>query len=289
MESLENMSNEEKIGMLEYLESSEEGYFSNYSDSLSVLAKDPNPEIRIKAIECLWEYPSKDCISLLFDILESETNPGVRAKLVSGLGRYIFELEDDELFRDDEMFEKMALEEDVIPRDDLIRVKQYLTNTFRDETKSLDERRFALEGLGFSSDDAVQGMVEEAYASEEKMMRISAIFAMGRSGLTRWEKTLVAEVGNPDRDIQMEAIRACGNSAIEKAGKKILQLTHSGDREILLASAWALGQTGWKEGFERLDKLSSSKDKEIRETAEAALEEWFVANGDSEGSNDFDE
>ncbi len=285
MKSLNDMSDEEKIEMLDFLATSEERFFSNYSDKLNFFAKDTNPEVRAKAISCMWDFPSKDRIDLLFEALRTETDPEIRVKVISGLGRYVFELEDDELFGDDEMFDKFASEEDRIPRDDLIRVKQYLVETFKDESRSIDERRHALEGLGFSSDESVQHMIEEAYSSGDKSMRVSAIFAMGRSGLLIWHKTLVKELDNPDPEIQLEAIRACGSAGVEKAGKRLLQLTHSRDKDIFLASVWALGETGWKDGFDRLDELSSSKDEEVSETAKAALEEWFVTNGDAQ---DFD-
>jgi len=58
------------------------------------------------------------------------------------------------------------------------------------------------------------------------------------------------------------------------------RLTYSEDREIQLEAIWALGQGGWEGAFDRLDELSlDSIDAEIQETAEAALEEWYIYSG----------
>ena len=47
-----------------------------------------------------------------------------------------------------------------------------------------------------------------------------------------------------------------------------------------MEAIWAMGQTGWEGAFERLDDLAYfGKDDEIQETAEAALEEWYLYSG----------
>jgi hypothetical protein len=282
MKPIENLSTSEKLLLLEQIESRDDSYFSDRSEELKILAHDQDEEVKLRAIRCIWDFPSKSMIDLLFEILEHETNEEVRNKIISGFGRYVFELDDDELFHGDGKFEKYECNEDSIPRDDLIKVKKYLIGVFEDDTMPLDARRFALESLGFSSDDSVRHLIERAYSSGETMMRASAIFAMGRSGLSSWNPILIKELINPAREIQLEAIRACGNACVQKAGKRLIQLTHTKDREILLASIWALGQTGWEDGYDRLDELTASKDKEIKETAEAAMEEWFIAHGESD-------
>jgi hypothetical protein len=64
---------------------------------------------------------------------------------------------------------------------------------------------------------------------------------------------------------------------------------------VKLEAIWALGQTGWEEAFERLDELASfGEDREIRETAELALDDWYLYSGawdeyDEEEWEEFDE
>jgi HEAT repeat protein len=279
LKSIADDSRDDKLKFLNSLESGDDTFLSNFDEDLKILVRDPDSEIRKKAISCLWDFPSKEAINLLFEILETERNEEVRSQIIVGFGRYVFELEDDEIFNDDELFDKYESEDDTIPRDDLIRVKEHLIKIYDDKTASVDERRFALESLGFSSDESIQELIEQAYESSNKKMKQSAIFAMGRTGLKIWDKTLLQELSNTDRELLIEAIKACGNGCNEKAGKKIEQLTHSLDREIALSAIWALGQIGYKDGFERLSTLSMSKDREIKSVAENALEEWFVANG----------
>ena len=123
-------------------------------------------------------------------------------------------------------------------------------------------------------------IIEEAHAHPDKRMKISAIFAMGRNGHVRWEDAIFDELYSPMKELQMEAIRAAGGAGFEGAGKDLWRLTHSEDRDVKLEAIWALGQTGWEGAFERLDDLTYfGEDEEIQETAELALEEWYLYSG----------
>jgi len=103
---------------------------------------------------------------------------------------------------------------------------------------------------------------------------------MGRNGNVRWHDTILDELHSPVRELQLEAIRAAGEAGLDGAGKDLWRLTYSEDRDVKLEAIWAMGQTGWEGAFERLDDLAYfGKDDEIQETAEAALEEWYLYSG----------
>jgi HEAT repeat protein len=251
-------------------------------DYLPVLREyldDEDAEVRALAVENLWDYPEPDLIDVLIDKAEHDPSPDVRCKAIVTLGRYIYEGEmADYDFDWGDMEEVMRAEE--LPQADFLRVRSFLIGLYRDPDKSLDERRYAVEALGFHTDDEVFSIIEEAYAHPDPKMKMSAIFAMGRSGNVRWTDTILRELANPQKELQTEAIRAAGEIGLEEAGKDLWRLTYSEDRDIKLEAIWALGQTGWEGAFERLDELTiMGEDGEIREVAEDALEEWTLFSG----------
>ncbi len=254
-------------------------YVTDYSPVLRNHLDDPEAEVRVLAIEGLWDYPDPAFIPLLCATAENDPDEQVRCRAIITLGRYIYEGEmadydfdygpTDETVRFDEL-----------PKEDFLKVKAFLCGVYRDKRKTLDERRFAVEALSFLTDEEALDIIEGAYAQPNPKMKLSAIFGMGRSGNTRWTEIILKELYNPDPELQKEAIRAAGEAGLTEAGKDLWRLTYSEDREIQLEAIWSLGQSGWEGAFQRLDALSlDSTDPEIQEAAEAALEEWHIYSG----------
>ncbi|MFZ5918673.1 MAG: HEAT repeat domain-containing protein [Chloroflexota bacterium] len=240
---------------------------------------DPEPEVRMVAIEGLWDYPESEFVPLLFHIAQNDPDEMVRCRAIVTLGRFVYEGEMAQYDFDFGPIDELA-RADELPHEDYLKVRTFLLALYRDESKTLDERRFAVEALSFCTDEQVTDIISQAYAHADPKMKLSAIFAMGRNGGVRWSETLIKELHNPDPDLQREAIRAAGEAGLTEAGKELWRLTYSDDREIMLEAIWALGQSGWEGAFERLDELSlEGADDEIRETAEAALEEWQINSG----------
>lgn len=269
---------EERIALLKRIVESP-SYTTDYSPVLRDHLDDPEPEVRMLAIQGLWDYPNAEFIPLLFTAAENDPDEQVRCRAIIALGRYIYEGEMADYDLDfGSIYEIMRLDE--LPKEDFLKVKELLLGIYRDESKALDERRFAVEALSFLSDEEIFAIIEEAYAHPHPKMRLSAIFGMGRSGNVRWTEIILKELYNPDPELQREAIRAAGEAGLTEAGKDLRRLTYSEDREIQLEAIWALGQGGWEGAFDRLDELSlDSIDAEIQETAEAALEEWYIYSG----------
>jgi HEAT repeat protein len=252
------------------------------TDYLPVLLEyldDEDAEVRALAVKNLWDYPEPDLTDVLIDKAEHDPSADVRCKAIVTLGRFVYEGEmADYDFDWGEMEELMRADE--LPQEDFLRVKHFLIDLYRDTAKPLDERRYAVEALGFHVDDEVFSIIEEAYAHPDPKVKMSAIFAMGRSGSLRWTDTILEELNNPRKELQMEAIRAAGEMGLDEAGKELWRLTYSEDRDVKLESIWALGQTGCEGAFERLDELTiMGEDEEIREIAEEAMEEWSLFSG----------
>ncbi|MCR4406287.1 MAG: HEAT repeat domain-containing protein [Anaerolineae bacterium] len=252
------------------------------TDYLPVLLKyldDEDAEVRALAVENLWDYPDRDLVDVLIDKAEHDPDLGVRCKAIITLGRFIYEGDmADYDFDWGEM--ESIMREDELPQEDFFRVRDFLFSVYYDQARSLDERRYAVEALGFHTNDRVFSIIEEAYAHPDPKMKMSAIFAMGRSGNDRWTDIILNELDSPQKELQMEAIRAAGEMGLDEAGKQLWRLTYSEDRDVKLEAIWALGQTGWEGAFERLDELTiMGEDEEVREVAEDALEEWYLFSG----------
>lgn len=269
---------EERIALLKRIVEVPD-YMTDHSTVLRDHLDDPEPEVRLLAIQGLWDYPRSEFIPLLLAAAENDPDEQVRRRAIIILGRYVYEGEmADYNFDFGPMDDVVRLDE--LPKKDFLKVKDFLLGIYRDENKTLDERRFAVEALSFLSDKEVFAIIEEAYAHPAPRMKLSAIFGMGRSGNVRWTETVIKELYNPDPELQREAIRAAGEAGLTEAGKDLWRLTYSEDRETQLEAVWALGQSGWEGAFDRLDELSLySIDPELQVTAEAAMEEWYIYSG----------
>jgi len=267
---------EERIALLQRIVETP-AYATDYTPVLKNYLDDPEPEVRKLAIQGLWDYPDSEFIPLLFGAAKSDVDEQVRCQAIITLGRYIYQGE-MAAYGFASVDESMRLDE--LCKEDFLQVKDFLVGIYRDESWSFDERRFAVEALSFLNTKEVFDIIEEAYAHPGSKMKLSAIFGMGRSGNLRWTDIILKELYNPEPELQREAIRAAGEAGLTEAGKDLCRHTYSEDRETQLEAIWALGQSGWEGAFERLDELSlESADPEIRETAEAALEEWYIYSG----------
>jgi HEAT repeat protein len=254
-------------------------YSTDYLPLLKDLMDDEEAEVRQLAITYLWNYPEREMIEVLLDKAENDPDEGVRCRAIVALGSYIFDgmivghdLDWDELTE--------GLLDEELPRESFLQVKQFLLDLYRNQERTLDERRFAVEALSFLTSPEVFDVIEDAYAHPNRDMKMSAIFAMGRNGDVQWHDAILDELHSPVRELQLEAIRAAGEAQLEGSGKTLQRMTYSDDRDVKLEAIWALGQSGWEGAFDRLDDLASfGEDEEVQEMAEVALEEWITVRG----------
>ncbi|MBN1936278.1 MAG: HEAT repeat domain-containing protein [Anaerolineae bacterium] len=249
-----------------------------------------DPETRIQAVSALWDHVEPEAMERLFDMAQNDPDERVRCKAISGLGRYIWECTVIDFDFPD------PYQDDDLTQEDLDRLRSFLLGLYRDEGRSLDERRYAVEALSFLPENVVIDLIQALYQRPEKQAKISALFSMGRSGIERWEKILAREIWSEDKEIRIEAIDAVGEMRVDSLGKDLWRLTYDPDRDVMMAALFSLGQTGWEEAFERLDELTLHPDPEVRQVADAALEEWMLfsqmgadlENGDEEQDEDAD-
>lgn len=228
--------------------------FDNFARSVLI---DSEPGVRSRAIPLLWENEGEDLIPVFMDLLENDPSIEVRAAAATGLGKYIYlgELEE-------------------IPEKLLHQVEERLIETERGSDDILVRRR-VLESLGFSSREEASLFIQVAYEMDEPDWLASALFAMGRSYDQGWEADVKRMLRHPKANVQLEAVRAAGELELESTRRILLDLLEeeAQDTEIRFAAIWSLSQIGGEEIRERLDELlAESEDDEEIEWIENALD-----------------
>ena len=111
-------------------------------------------------------------------------------------------------------------------------------------------------------------------------MRVSAIFAMGRSADSCWARHVCQELFSPNPELHYEAARACGELQLAEAVSELEELADDADPEVQEAALWALGQIGGGKAREILERYCHAQDEATRTAAEAALDELEFLHGE---------
>lgn len=216
---------------------------------------DEDAEVRAAAVTGLWEEEEPALIAPFISLMQQDPGPKVRAAAASALGRFIYLGEVDE-----------------IPERQLRRIEDALLGTIGSGDE-LEVRRRALEAISFSGRPEVPPLIEQAYDSPEPKLRVSAVFAMGRSADPSWGERVIAELENDDSEIRFEAVRAAGELELRDAVPALKRRLDDEDTQIHEAAIWSLGQVGGDDARDALlDLLDETEDENEREYIEEALE-----------------
>jgi HEAT repeat protein len=226
-----------------------------------VALEDEDADVRLAAIEGLFEDNSKLTLGMLIDILAGDPDDAVREAAASSLGRFTYLAQCDKLGNDAE------------------KLRAVLVHAAGDPKEDSDVRRRAVESLGYLNGDAeVQQIISDTYRRGGRQAE-SAVFAMGRNMDPRWEQTILNELDSDLPAMRFEAARAAGETVLEDALPFLVRLVDDPDSEVRLAAVWALGQVGGRPAAEALARVLKSENPALREAAEEALQEVaFSAN-----------
>lgn len=238
------------------VELAEDNVDLNFDQVFLIALGDSNPEVRRDSIQGLWEYEQRDLIDPLLGLLERDPDAGVRADAALALGRFVLRAE----------FESL-------PGQHAERVEAALRRTFNDPTEPVEVRARALESIGARSDEWVRDLIDEAFASDDQRLRISAVHAMGRSADADWVSSVLAQLEDDDAEMRFEATTAAGSIGDPEATPYLIPLLHDEDVETQMAAINSLGQIGGEDAKEALQELLAEGDERISEATSDALAE----------------
>lgn len=247
------------------VEFAEDHVDANFAAIYRWLLEDGDAWIRAQVIEGLWEDDDVRLITPLLRCLERDADPDVRAAAALSLGRYL-----------------LLGEYGQIDAGAAQRVMAALLAAYRRAQEEVWVQRRLLEALANSSLPELPALILDAYQAEDDILRVGALFAMGRSADARWNRYVLAELDNNDSAMLFEAVRASGELELEEAVPHLLRLLGDEDVEIRDAAVWALGRIGGREAWRALKACCTSGDEDLVEAAENALAELeFMAGDDS--------
>jgi HEAT repeat protein len=246
-----------KHTLLEDLENlAESDTLTCFDDLARLLLKDADPQVRIRAISLLWENEDARLGQTFLKMLNEDENPGVRAAAANALGLFVYQGE----------LEK-------IPAELHHRIEDDLLNAATSAPETLVRKR-ALESLGYSGRAEVLPLIESAYHDKESGWVESALFAMGRSCDTRWNKRVLAKLRVPEEEIRSQAIHAAGELELASARPILLDLLEDEeDLELRRELIWALSKIGGEGVRDRLQEiLDAETDEEEVDFIEEAMD-----------------
>ena len=238
------------------LEASEAMFEMNYREIALLGLDDADRDARAAAIELLWTDETEETMRRLTALAAEDQDAVVRAAALKELGRFI-----------------LLGEYGDIPQDAAKAAHALALRIHTDRGEPLEVRRRALEALSNSSHPDVERLIRAAYSDGNHDLKISALFAMGRTCSKVWRDILMAELNSDDNELVYEAVTACGQIQLGESARRVGQLATSEDREIQLAAIWALGEIGGNHAFAILTNLEETiEDEEAAAVIDEALD-----------------
>jgi HEAT repeat protein len=237
-------------------ESAEANFELDFNALFRVTMEDEDEQVRTLSIEGLWEDEGITLIGPLVHTLRHDEAMSARAAAASSLGRFALLAELEEL---DERYAKL--------------IRGALLESVYNDDEHSEVRRRAVESIAYLGDDCVYDIIAAAYEVPDESMRMSAVFAMGRSGDTVWSSAVQHELTSANPAMRYEAARACGELEVKESVSALIQLISDPDREVQFAAIAALGQIGGQRARRVLERCCRSEDDVVRLVAEDALAE----------------
>lgn len=257
--------------MRELADASETDFEQDYRAFGLIGLDDEDAEARAAAVEILWMGESLELMSRLIEMAQWDESLEVRAAAVVALGRFVLLGEYGEL-----------------PEQENTRLQDVVVGLLTDDQEDLDVRRRALEAIANSSHEIVRGAIEEAYHSDEHLMRVSAVFAMGRTCDKHWRDLVLREMSSASPELRYEAARAAGEIGLAQAVPLLGRLALEGDRETQDVAIWSLGEIGGREAQRILSALAEDAQQANDDALLEAVEEAIAAASIAELGFEFD-
>jgi len=238
------------------IELAEENFELDFDNIFKNCLDDPDAEVRVEVIEGLWENEEPSLINPLINLLEQDSSEEIQAAAATALGKFV-----------------TLAEHDKLRPSHMSKICQALLATVGDKSKPIEVTRCALESAAPINLPEVERAITEAYQSHNFRLKVSSIYAMGKSCDPTWLPILLKELGSADAEIRYEAVVACGELGEEEAVTHLVELVSDTDTEVQLAAVQALGKIGGTEAKNCLEQCLDDPNEAIQEAAEGALQE----------------
>lgn len=235
---------------------SENNFEYDYKQIALLGLSDDSPIVRSTSIDLLWADESPEVMVILLQLIRNDESSHVKAQGLMGLSKFI-----------------LLSEYGDMPSDIAKEAQQLSLQLHNDQSQPIEVRRRALEALANSSHPSKDKLIRSAYRSDNHLLKVSSIFAMGRTCDDQWQDILLEELESDDQEVVFEAVRACGEIQLEASIYQLKQLLLSDDREILTMTIWALGEIGGKDAIDTLGSLQEViEDEDLLEIIEDAVD-----------------
>lgn len=203
---------------------------------------DDDADVRKDSVRGLWEYEHPDLIPRLITLMETDDGVAVRAEAAQSLRRFVVARADGRLR--DRYFEP---------------IEQSIRRVLNNSDESVDVLARALESIGAYDTAWVRQAISEAYESDNRRLKTSAVHAMGRSCESRWLPLVLHEMRNDEPELRYEAVMAAGSLAEEAVVPRLVELTGDADEEVAQASVLALGEIGGVDARRALQEIAAGR------------------------------
>jgi len=242
--------------MYRLVELAEDNFELDFDSIFKSRLKDPDDKVRSKAIEGLWESEEASLIDPLIELLEQDKSEEVQAAAATALGKFA-----------------MLAELKKLRPSHKSKICRALLAAIDDQSKPIEVKRRALEAAAPLSLPQMEKAIVTAYKSAQPKLRISALFAMGKSCNHSWLPILLKELTSADAEMRYEAAGACGELGEKEAAPYLAELITDPDVDMQLAAIRALGKIGGPEAKDCLEQCLNEPGEVVRHAAEQALKE----------------
>ena len=246
--------------LLRLVDIAETNFELDYSSVIRLALDDPDPEVRIAAIEGVTEDSPLNIAERLIELAQKDNFASVRAAAVGALGYFILQ---GELGK--------------IPERMSQRVQDVALKLHNNLNEDIDVRRRALEAISNSTRDEVPDLIREAYDDDELLMRVSAVFAMGRTCDDMWSQQVMDELSSEYPQMRYEAARAAGEIELRKALPRLSEMAYDDDREVQEMAIWSMGEIGGQAASALLNQLAVLAEENGDEELSTAISEALSA------------
>lgn len=227
----------------------------DFSALARIALGDEDAETRALAVAALWESEDRVVASDLTRLLRDDPSDDVRAAAASGLKGFV-------LAREFEHFDRRQGDE----------IVDALRSVASSSTQPGHVRAMAIEALGPRSLPWVRDLIEDAYYSDDRELRLAAMDAMGLSADEEWSEFVIEQLASDDPEFRFHAARACYGIASEDLVDPLSHLLDDDDIEVAQAAVSGLGEIGGEDALEHLREFQRRAPASLQGALDEAIE-----------------